>query len=236
LRLPVGREALARSASQNQDDAYETGLTWNLHASKCAEKQGAETDVTDAVGHALGASIADAADEAVAEEGDLEGLRSRTCVKARRMGQRINPLLVTVLITAASACNPGPLTPTATRPATAAPRPTQTPTHRPTDPPTDSPQPTDTATPQPTDTAEPLVPAGCIEAQVVEVVDGDTINVRIDGQEYSVRYIGIDAPETHDPEEGVEWMGPEATQANKNLVSGRRVYLEEDVSETDYYG
>jgi len=48
-----------------------------------------------------------------------------------------------------------------------------------------------------------LVPAGCVEAQVVEVVEGDTINVRIDAQEYAVRYIGIDTPETRHPEKGV---------------------------------
>ena len=87
-----------------------------------------------------------------------------------------------------------------------------------------------------TQTPAPLVPAGCIEAQVVEVVDGDTINVRIDGQEYAVRYIGIDAPETRHPEKGVEWMGPEATRANEDLVGGQMVYLEKDVSETDHYG
>ena len=113
-------------------------------------------------------------------------------------------LLAAALVAAMSACDQAPLTPTATRPATAALRPTETPTHRPTDPP----QPTDTAMPRPTVTAEPLVPPGCIEVQVVKVVDGDTINVRIERDEYAVRYIGIDAPETHHPEKGVEWMGP----------------------------
>ena len=100
---------------------------------------------------------------------------------------------------------------------------------RPTEPRTDPPQPTDIATPQPTDTAEPLLPAGCVEAQVIEVVDGDTINLRIDGQEYDVPCIGIDDPETHHPEEAVEWMGPEATRANEDLVSEQLVYLEKDV-------
>jgi len=76
-----------------------------------------------------------------------------------------------------------------------------------------------------TQTLELLVPPGCIEAQVVEIVDGDTINVCIDGQEYAVRYIGIEAPERHHPEKGVEWMGPEATRANEDLVSRR--YLRE---------
>ncbi len=75
-----------------------------------------------------------------------------------------------------------------------------------------------------------------IKAQVVEVVDGDTIKVAIEGQVYSVRYIGIDTPESVHPDEPVEWMGPEASEANRQLVEGRTVYLERDVSETDRYG
>ena len=35
-----------------------------------------------------------------------------------------------------------------------------------------------------------------ISAQVVEIVDGDTIRVEVQGETYTVRYIGIDAPET----------------------------------------
>ena len=37
----------------------------------------------------------------------------------------------------------------------------------------------------------PLVPA-----RVVKVADGDTIKVRLDGAEYLITYLGIDAPET----------------------------------------
>jgi micrococcal nuclease len=74
------------------------------------------------------------------------------------------------------------------------------------------------------------------EAQVVDVVDGDTIKVSISGRLYRVRYIGIDAPETRHPEKPVEWMGPEASAANERLVGDKTVYLEKDVSETDQYG
>lgn len=70
---------------------------------------------------------------------------------------------------------------------------------------------------------------------MVDVVDGDTIKVKIDGRLYTVRYIGIDCPETRDPSRPVEWMGPEATEANRGLVGGKTVYLEKDVSETDRY-
>ncbi|MFC1912043.1 thermonuclease family protein [Chloroflexota bacterium] len=67
-------------------------------------------------------------------------------------------------------------------------------------------------------------------AIVVDVIDGDTIGVDINGSIYRVRYIGIDTPERG--QEGYE----EATLANAELVSGKVVDLEKDVSETDKYG
>lgn len=134
---------------------------------------------------------------------------------------------------------------------TRTPRPTTTPTATPTATPLPSPTfsatATQTATASPTVTespsATPTVPTpettptpDRVAAQVVDVVDGDTIKVEMDGQLYTVRYIGIDCPETRHPDRPVEWMGPEATQANRQLVAGQTVYLEKDVSETDQYG
>ncbi len=75
-----------------------------------------------------------------------------------------------------------------------------------------------------------------LEAQVTRVVDGDTIHVTIDGVKYRLRYIGMDTPETNDPERGVEPFGLEATEANRELVEGKSVLLEKDVRETDKYG
>ena len=72
-------------------------------------------------------------------------------------------------------------------------------------------------------------------AQVTNVVDGDTIDVRIDGREYRVRYIGVDTPETVHPTRGVEPYGLEASRRNRELVEGRTVYLEKDVSESDRF-
>jgi endonuclease YncB( thermonuclease family) len=71
---------------------------------------------------------------------------------------------------------------------------------------------------------------------VIEVVDGDTIHVLIDGQDYAVRYIGIDTPEIHHPNKPVEELGPEAAAKNAELVMGQTVTLEKDVSETDDFG
>ena len=48
-----------------------------------------------------------------------------------------------------------------------------------------------------------------------------------------MRYIGIDAPEIH-PE--LEAYGMKALQANHQLVEGKIVHLERDVSERDKYG
>lgn len=73
-------------------------------------------------------------------------------------------------------------------------------------------------------------------AYVSEVIDGDTIGVRIDGQAYRVRYIGIDTPEIVHPGLPVEPFGPEAAEANRRMVLGQRVMLERDVSDTDTYG
>ena len=76
--------------------------------------------------------------------------------------------------------------------------------------------------------------AGCSSppdmALVIQVIDGDT--VIIEGG-YRVRYIGIDTPEVY-PE--LEAYGVEAWQANRDLVEGKVVHLERDVSETDKYG
>jgi micrococcal nuclease len=66
-------------------------------------------------------------------------------------------------------------------------------------------------------------------ALVTEVIDGDTIV--IEGG-YRVRYIGIDTPEIRD---GLEPFGMQALEANRQLVEGKRVRLERDVSQTDKY-
>lgn len=68
---------------------------------------------------------------------------------------------------------------------------------------------------------------------VTRVIDGDTIEIE-GGQK--IRYIGIDTPETVDPRKPVQCFGTEASNRNKQLVGGKRVRLEKDVSETDRYG
>ena len=73
-------------------------------------------------------------------------------------------------------------------------------------------------------------------AKVTRVIDGDTIEVLLKGQNYRVRYILVNTPETAHSPTGEEPFGAEATIANKALVEGKTVQLEKDVSETDQYG
>jgi endonuclease YncB( thermonuclease family) len=70
---------------------------------------------------------------------------------------------------------------------------------------------------------------------VVRVIDGDTIEVSIRGVTQAVRYIGIDSPEKAGPYTTEEPFSQAATDKNKELVEGRRVRLEKDVSEKDKY-
>lgn len=69
--------------------------------------------------------------------------------------------------------------------------------------------------------------------KVTRVIDGDTIE--IEGGK-KVRYIGIDTPESKHPSKPVQCFSAEATKKNKELVEGKEVRLEKDVSETDRYG
>jgi micrococcal nuclease len=74
------------------------------------------------------------------------------------------------------------------------------------------------------------------QGQVVEVIDGDTIKVTVQGRIETVRYIGIDSPETNHPTKGLESGGREASEVNRQLVARQQVRLELDVQERDRYG
>lgn len=64
-------------------------------------------------------------------------------------------------------------------------------------------------------------------------IDGDTIVVKISGHEETVRFIGADTPETHDPRKPVQCFGPEAAAHTKSLVTGRSVRLAADPQDSD---
>lgn len=69
--------------------------------------------------------------------------------------------------------------------------------------------------------------------KALRVIDGDTIE--IEGN-IKLRYIGIDTPETKHPTKGVQCFGKEASNKNKELVEGKMIRMEKDISETDRYG
>lgn len=81
---------------------------------------------------------------------------------------------------------------------------------------------------------------GLTQARVTRIVDGDTLKVRIPGEaeEQTIRIIGVDTPETKDPNRAVMCYGAEATAKTQDLVDRAhgQVELEKDISETDRYG
>jgi micrococcal nuclease len=83
---------------------------------------------------------------------------------------------------------------------------------------------------------EDPAPPPTTRAEVERVVDGDTIEVSIDGVTEDVRYIGIDTPESVTPGEPVECFGPRASAFNRRLVAGRTVTLRFDRERRDDYG
>jgi len=62
---------------------------------------------------------------------------------------------------------------------------------------------------------------------VTKVIDGDTIMVKINNEEKSIRLIGINTPETN------ECFGKEATERMKELVENKKVKLEADGTQDD---
>ena len=118
----------------------------------------------------------------------------------------------------------------------------------PTAPPTPSPtvvSPTVTMTAVPSATLTPSNPwsaqipaASCIrsdlpqEGIVIGVVDGDTIRVRLQGNEnvYSVRYIGVEAPQER------QYYGTISTGKNAELVYYKRATLVRDITDSDEQG
>jgi micrococcal nuclease len=75
------------------------------------------------------------------------------------------------------------------------------------------------------------------QVEVLRVVDGDTIEVRFGhGAVATVRYLGIDTPETVEPSQPGMCFGKEASAKNAELVGGKPVQLERDASEADQHG
>lgn len=76
-----------------------------------------------------------------------------------------------------------------------------------------------------------------VTARVTRVVDGDTLEVQIDGKKERVRLIGIDTPESVHPDasKNIE-AGKIALEFTRSKLEGKEVELEFDVQERDQYG
>lgn len=83
--------------------------------------------------------------------------------------------------------------------------------------------------------ADDRAPAG-VEGTVTRVVDGDTVHVDLDGRDETVRYIGVDTPESVKPGTAVQCFAEEASARNAALVDGEDVRLRFDVERRDRYG
>jgi micrococcal nuclease len=83
---------------------------------------------------------------------------------------------------------------------------------------------------QPGDSAPPPSNIEGETATVIRVIDGDTIDVMLNGVEERVRYVGINTPERD------EVCYAEATAANAGFVDGQTVIMIPDVSNRDRYG
>jgi len=68
---------------------------------------------------------------------------------------------------------------------------------------------------------------------VTKVVDGDTIEVQFEGVKETIRFIGIDTPETKDPRKPVQCFGKEASAKTSELLKNQFVRLESDSSQSN---
>jgi micrococcal nuclease len=71
---------------------------------------------------------------------------------------------------------------------------------------------------------------------VSRVVDGDTVELMVEGFPVKVRLIGVDTPETVHPQKPVEHYGKEASAFTRNLLRGESVYLIQSQEKADRYG
>jgi micrococcal nuclease len=63
---------------------------------------------------------------------------------------------------------------------------------------------------------------------IVKFSDGDTIAVNMNGKTETIRFIGVDTPETHDPRKPVQCYGPAASAFTKNIIGKNTVRLAAD--------
>ena len=77
-----------------------------------------------------------------------------------------------------------------------------------------------------------------VTARVECVIDGNTIQVRFEGNRYTVRLMGVDTPEKKHPTKAVEYFGREASAFTRAHLESKTVALVRDRSgyAVDRYG
>lgn len=80
-------------------------------------------------------------------------------------------------------------------------------------------------------------PVDAQPARVARVIDGDTLEVSLNGRTERVRLLGVDTPETVHPEKAVQCFGREASAKTEHLLSKRDIFLAADplAANRDHY-
>jgi len=74
------------------------------------------------------------------------------------------------------------------------------------------------------------------KAEVVRVVDGDTLKIKFNEKEETVRLLLVDTPESVHPSKPVQPYGVEASNFAKKKLTGKTVDVELGIGERDKYG
>ena len=88
----------------------------------------------------------------------------------------------------------------------------------------------------PAPSATPSGDGATVQGTVLNVIDGATIDVDIDGKIHRVRYLGIELPQGILVDDGGRSIGGKALEFNRFLVEGRTVELEKGEVESDLLG
>jgi micrococcal nuclease len=77
-----------------------------------------------------------------------------------------------------------------------------------------------------------------LPATITKNIDGDTLDINLNGKEEKVRMLCVDTPETHHPRLGVQPFGPEAAEYTKKILPvGTKVEIETGIGGgRDKYG
>jgi micrococcal nuclease len=76
-----------------------------------------------------------------------------------------------------------------------------------------------------------------VSITLIDIIDGDTIKVHVNGKMETVRYLLIDTPESKNPKKCVQFYAKEAFIRNSELVKSGRLTLEFEQGNTrDSYG